>query len=109
MKTCDSRRAPPRTVGRGRRSTVSWARYRISLHFAEIYPGMAFTPNRNMNLRVEDQPVATEFDPYGETGWAAASVKTVEVDVNDEWLDIRLESDTQDLKISGVEIEPSDG
>jgi WD40 repeat protein/serine/threonine protein kinase/tetratricopeptide (TPR) repeat protein len=80
------------------------AKYRLTLHFAELI-------HRSPRLRVFDilvdgreVPELLAVDPPA-AGFAAAMQKSVEVEVRDGHLDIALRRKVGDPKLSGIEIE----
>jgi len=76
--------------------------YTLNLHFADIYftsPGQ-----RVFDVAVEGETVLSDFDIVGEAGPFAALVKTFQVDVLDDSLDIQFIHVVENPKISAIEI-----
>jgi hypothetical protein len=92
----------------GYRIPVPSGRYRVTLHFAEIYPDNARLPGRSMNVAIEGETVLENFELYREHGWANAVTHVFETEVADDWLDITFESVRLDMKVNGIEIERID-
>ena len=87
-------------------------RYRLSLHFAEVYWGSPKHPGRPKRKRifdvvVEDEARETAFDLTGEE-FATAVLKPYEVVVTDGLLDIEFRHREDHPKISAIEVMPLD-
>ena len=79
-------------------------RYRVTLHFAEIWfavPGM-----RRFDVRIEGSEVLREHEPLSK-GFLAADARSFEVEVRDGTLDIEFVRRVEDPAVSGLEIEAS--
>jgi hypothetical protein len=91
----------------GYRVDVPNGDYEIILHFAEIYhdrPGA-----RIMNIKIEDKPVLNGLDIYDRVGKNAAlqlafNTKDLNIPIMDERIDITLESQLDDTKLSALEV-----
>ena len=78
-------------------------RYRIKMHFAEIYqPGV-----RLFDALIEGRTVLKNYDP-SETGFATADIKSTNVNVRDGLLNIEFTAAQEAAKISAIEIESLD-
>jgi hypothetical protein len=78
-------------------------RYRVTLHFAEIFhhgPG-----ERVFDILLEGQTVLEAFEP-GAVGFATAVKKSFEVEVKDGFLEIGFRGRVGHPKVSAIEIEP---
>lgn len=89
--------------------------YSVYLHFAEIYWGViggdTSTATSNIGKRVfsvflENQEALSDFDIYAEVGPATAVVKSFEVNVNDDTLNIKFVPTANRGKVSAIEIIP---
>jgi serine/threonine protein kinase/WD40 repeat protein len=77
-------------------------RYRVSLHFAEVTRRQPMP--RVFTVLLERKVVLEAYEPLSR-GFAAAGIKTVEVDVDDCVLDLDFLSERSDPMISALEIE----
>ena len=76
--------------------------YRINLLFAEIYfydPG-----KRKFHVEIENERALSNYDIYAEVGHDFAVVKTYQVSVIDQQLNIQFTKVIEDLKISAIQI-----
>ena len=91
----------------GYRIPLPAGRYRIVLHFAEIYWGLphALGGKRVFGVLAEGRPVLESYDP-GAAGFATATTKDFEVEVRDGWLDIEFVPRVGDPKFAAIQIEP---
>ncbi|MCX5771763.1 MAG: malectin domain-containing carbohydrate-binding protein [Candidatus Hydrogenedentes bacterium] len=78
--------------------------YVVRLHFAEIYSGITGPGQRVFSVRLEGQPVLTNFDIYAEAGPKTALVKQFSVSVQDGSLQIQFVHGIENPKISAIEI-----
>ncbi|MBI4601196.1 MAG: PQQ-binding-like beta-propeller repeat protein [Planctomycetes bacterium] len=79
-------------------------RYRLTLHFAEVYfqePGM-----RRFDVRVEGAKFLDDYDPRERVGFAAADRQSHDVDVTDGVLDIEFVPRVENPKVSAIEVRP---
>ena len=79
--------------------------YRVGLHFAEIYDAVAFPGGRVFDVAIEDQAVLTGLDVFSRVGLYQALVENLEVQIDDGSLDIEFLHQTEDPKISAIEVE----
>jgi len=89
----------------GYRLPVPSGRYRIQLHFAEVYwrvPGV-----RRFDVRIEGERVVDGYEPIAR-GFAAAVVESFVTAVDDGQLDIELVAVADVPIISAIEIERAD-
>jgi hypothetical protein len=89
----------------GYRIPLPLGRYRVTLHFAEIWfknPG-----ERVFDVLIEGEKKLEAHDPV-RAGFAAADRKSFEVSVGDGWLDIELLHGPGDPKLSAIEAEKID-
>lgn len=89
--------------------------YSIYLHFAEIYWGViggdtssitSHVGKRVFSVFLEEQEALADFDIYAEVGPATAVVKSFDVNVNDDTLNIRFVPSANRGKVSAIEIIP---
>lgn len=83
--------------------------YNVKLHFAEIYWGAPDGGSEGANNRVFDVTIEnfvkmTDFDIYAEVGAVTAVVKTFEVTVDDEELNISFSASMDRPKLSALEV-----
>ncbi len=102
------------TVG----SALASGRYRVVLHFAEVYfglgcPGGGGVGSRVFDVYLEDQKVLSKLDVYAESGGCLVSiggnvgapiVRSFEVDILDGKLDIRMPASANNAKLSALEL-----
>jgi hypothetical protein len=97
---------PSRGEASGYRIPLPPGEYRVTLHFAEVYfqrPGA-----RVFDVSIEGRRVLEGFEPLA-AGFAAAVVKSFEVEAVDGLLVVELEGRTGEPKLSALEIEPGSG
>ena len=87
----------------GYRLPLPPARYRVTLHFAEVTIGHENT--RVFDVEIEDRVVLERLDVYREVGFAAAFKRSWEIEVRDGFLDITLVHRIENPLLSGIEIE----
>lgn len=87
--------------------------YSVYLHFAEIYWGVVGGDTtvggigkRVFSIYLEDSEALANFDIYAEVGPATAVVKSFDVNVSDDTLDIRFVPTANRGKVSAIEIIP---
>lgn len=83
--------------------------YNVYMHFAEIYWGVLDTGGvgtRVFNVLAEDTPVFENFDIAAEVGVGSALVKSFEITVTDDTLDLEFAPLQNRGKISALEIIP---
>ena len=90
---------------RGYRIPVANGRYRVILHFAEIFPNNARWPGRSLDAVIEGERVLQGLELFREHGWATAVSPAFDTEVSDDWLDITFESVRLDMKVNGIEVE----
>jgi hypothetical protein len=83
--------------------------YEVRLYFAEIYHGVstssAVTGDRVFDVSVEGNQVLNDYDIVAETGGAAAATdETFEVTPSDGTLDVSFTTETDNAKISAIEV-----
>jgi hypothetical protein len=79
-------------------------KYLVRLHFAEINLNMKAGALRVFDVRLEGQPVLTNFNIMTEAGFQTALVKSFTVLVSDGSLDIDFVHKIENPKISAIEI-----
>ena len=84
---------------------VAAGQYRVRLHFAEIYGGAAFSGGRIFDVLIEGQTVLNDYDIFADVGYATATVKEFIATVSDTALDIEFLHETENPKISAIEVE----
>jgi WD40 repeat protein/serine/threonine protein kinase len=84
----------------GYRIPLPAGRYRVQLHFAEIYESGV----RLFDVRAENRTILVDYDP-SENGFATAQIKTAILDVNDGLLDLEFIASREAAKISAIEID----
>jgi len=87
--------------------------YEVTLHFAELYQGVANDGgegDRLFDVSIEGQQVLAGYDIYAETGGAHAAVtETVTAAVTDGELNVDFSTVEDNAKLSAIEVEPADG
>ncbi|MEM9911584.1 MAG: malectin domain-containing carbohydrate-binding protein [Pseudomonadota bacterium] len=78
--------------------------YEIDLHFAEIWAPAFNDGVRVFDIEIEDEAVVEDMDIYQTAGARTAHVVTSQLTVEDGVLDIDLLKDTQNPKLSALEI-----
>lgn len=87
----------------GYRFTVpSSGKYRVELHFAEIF--MQQSGQRIFDVYLENKLVLDNLDIYAEVGHDAALVRTFDVEVTDGVLDVTFEKVVDRPKISAIQV-----
>ena len=89
-----------KTLPGGYRIPLPDGRYRVKLHFAEIYESAV----RSFSVSLEDHVILEDYDP-SQAGFAVADVKSNEVVVDDGLLNIVFTASREAAKISAIEIE----
>ncbi len=86
----------------GYRIPLPKGRYRVFLHFAEIYlrEGMG---RRTFDVVLEGQTMLAGYEP-GKAGFATARREEMEVRVEDGFLDLEFVARTRDPKVSAIEV-----
>lgn len=93
-------------------------RYRVTLHFAEIYfgpgcPGGGGDGSRVFQISLEGKEVAKDIDVFKESGGCLASTsstmgapiaRTFEVQIDDGTLTISMKAKTNNAKVSAIEV-----
>lgn len=89
----------------GYRIPLPNGKYTVKLHFAETFDELYGEGERVFTVKIDDQPVLTDFDPFKEAGKKyTAVVKTIPVEVKNGELTITFESQSQSPIINGIEI-----
>ncbi|WP_152418304.1 malectin domain-containing carbohydrate-binding protein, partial [Halorubrum aidingense] len=87
--------------------------YEVTLHFAELYQGVANDGgdgDRLFNASIEGQQVLDSYDIYAEAGGAhAATQETFTTEVTDGELNVAFSTVEDNAKVSAIEVEPVDG
>ncbi|MGF1444815.1 MAG: malectin domain-containing carbohydrate-binding protein [Pikeienuella sp.] len=83
--------------------------YRVELDFAEIWIGARAEGRRVFDVTAEGREVVADLDLAGSVGFRTATTEVFEVTVADGALDLVLEADTQNPKLSAMRIYRSDG
>ncbi len=78
--------------------------YTVKLYFAEVYSGITAAGQRVFDVSAEGQVALDSLDIFAEAGARTALVKDFPVSVNDGELEISLSHDTENPKISAIEI-----
>ncbi|HKI68137.1 MAG TPA: malectin domain-containing carbohydrate-binding protein [Verrucomicrobiae bacterium] len=82
-------------------------KYTVKFHFAETYDGISGPGDRVFSFKVEGHEFK-DFDVFAKTGGAQhAYVKTVNVEVTDDKLEITFTPNIQSPEINGIEIIPA--
>ncbi len=76
--------------------------YVVTLHFAETQHHSS--GKRVFDVKIEDQIVLENFDIHAEVGSFAACIKTTQVEVNDQQLDISFIAKTGEPCVAGIEV-----
>ncbi|MEN0053839.1 MAG: malectin domain-containing carbohydrate-binding protein [Mucilaginibacter sp.] len=76
--------------------------YMVRMHFTENYWTSA--GQRVFSINMENQPVLTNFDIFGEVGYRSAIVKDFKTTVTDGSLDIKFDPTANRVGICGIEI-----
>ncbi|HVR75257.1 MAG TPA: malectin domain-containing carbohydrate-binding protein, partial [Planctomycetota bacterium] len=76
-------------------------RYRVALHFAEVVDRSG---RRKFHILIEGVQVVTGYEPH-RAGFASADIKSFETTVKDGVLDIELDRQDGNPKVSAIEIE----
>lgn len=76
--------------------------YEVVLHFAEIF--VTGAGQRVFDVEVEGAPFLTDFDLYAEAGFAAALATNTVIEVSDYSIDIEFISQTDNPKVSAIEV-----
>lgn len=87
---------------------VSSGKYRVKLHFAEIYNDISDSGERVFDVSLEGQKVLSSLDIYAEVGFRTALIKEFEISVNDGGLTLNAQSSKQNPQISAIEVWRSD-
>ena len=87
----------------GYRIPVPSGRYRVTLHFAEVWTPRAEV--RVFDVHMEGKTVLADYDPVKAVGFAHADARRFEVEVVDGLLDIEFDSKHHNPMISAIEIE----
>jgi serine/threonine-protein kinase len=87
----------------GYRIPLPPGRYRVTLHFAEIWTSQSGV--RVFNVLIEGKTVIADYDLVREVGFARADVKRFDVEVADGLLDIDFTSRHNRPMISAIEID----
>ncbi|WP_435361659.1 malectin domain-containing carbohydrate-binding protein [Haloarchaeobius sp. DFWS5] len=96
--------------------------YEVTLHFAEIYQGVAGSDSpdsdgpsdgtnqndRVFNASIEGQEVLTEYDLFADVGPANATTKTFTVEVTDGELTVDFDALYDNAKVSAIEVHAVD-
>ena len=80
-------------------------RYRITLHFAEIWDEKRMHENRLIYVKLENQPVLEGYEPL-QAGFATADRKSFEIQVEDGFLDLELIPRRDHPILTAIEVEP---
>ncbi|MDZ5812791.1 malectin domain-containing carbohydrate-binding protein, partial [Halorubrum sp. AD140] len=84
--------------------------YEVTLHFAELYHGVANDGgegDRLFDVSIEGQQVLDEYDIYAEAGGEHAAIQeTFTTEVDDGELNVDFETVENNAKVSAVEVEP---
>ena len=90
----------------GYRIPLAVGRYRVVLHFAEIFDGRESPPERprTFDVRLEGRVVLHEYQP-GAPGLAMATRQSFDVDVRDGWLDVRFVHRVAAPAVAAIEVE----
>ena len=87
--------------------------YEVTLHFAELYQGVANDGgegDRLFNASIEGQQVLSEYDIYAKAGGEHAAVtENFTAEVTDGELNVEFSSVEDNAKVSAIEVEPVDG
>ena len=87
--------------------------YEVTLHFAELYQGVANDGgegDRLFNASIEGQQVLESYDIYAEAGGPHAAVsETFTTEVTDGELNLAFSMVADNAKVSAIEVEPADG
>jgi hypothetical protein len=78
--------------------------YDVTLHFAEIWQPAFDEDVRVFDITLEDQIRVDQLDIFAESGARTANTVELEVTVTDGELNLALEQDTQNPKLSALEI-----
>ena len=86
------------------RFKVSNGKYRVTLHFAEIY--WAVPGKRVMDIRIQDSLVIEDMDVYAEGGGKNLAFQKVfeQVEVTDSLLTLSFSASADNAKLSAIEI-----
>jgi PKD repeat protein/N-acetylneuraminic acid mutarotase len=83
---------------------VTPATYRVRLHFADIYEGTHQVGGRIFGVEMEGETVLGGLDIFAQVGGFAALVVETDVAVGDGVLDILFRHETENPKISAIEV-----
>lgn len=78
--------------------------YLVTLHFAEIWDGAFAEGARTFDVSIEGSVVEQALDVFAESGVNAPLLKSYVVRVTDGVLDIDLDADVQNPKLSALEV-----
>lgn len=92
---------------KGYRIPIPSGRYRVTLHFAEIF--FPFPGCRVFDVFVESKPVLENLDLVRDLGFARITVVPLNVDVEDGLLEIEFGHRVENPLISSIEIEANPG
>ncbi|GMW02599.1 MAG: hypothetical protein AMXMBFR84_37350 [Candidatus Hydrogenedentota bacterium] len=87
--------------------TVSPGTYAVTLHFAEIYSGVAFQGGRVFDVLAEGNVVLNDFDIFAKAGFETATTETFTVAATDGQLNIQFVHGTENPKVSAIEVKTS--
>ncbi len=76
--------------------------YQVDLHFVEIQHQSS--GKRVFDVMIEDQPVLENFDIFAEVGRFAACVKSVQIEVKDQQIDISFNAKAGESAIAAIEL-----
>ncbi|WP_198664701.1 malectin domain-containing carbohydrate-binding protein [Halorubrum sp. 48-1-W] len=86
--------------------------YEVTLHFAEIYQGVANDGgegDRLFDVSIEGQQVLDSYDIYAEAGGPHAAIQeTFTAEVTDGELNVEFTTVEDNAKVSAIEVEPID-
>lgn len=83
--------------------TVPAGQYEVRLYLAETYTAITAAGQRVFNVRIEGNPVLTNFDQFAEAGYNAI-VKSFTVNVTDGTLNIEFIHVQENPTVKGIEI-----
>jgi glucose/arabinose dehydrogenase len=78
--------------------------YRVTLYFADIFPGTHAVGARVFDVEIGGHVVFEDVDIFAEVGGLAALVKTADVHAHDGVLEIKFLQKIQNPKISAIEV-----
>lgn len=78
--------------------------YTVRLYFAEIYPRVMAVGGRTFDVSLEGDLVLDDYDIFGDVGGWAGVVKEFETTVSDGSLSLEFTHETENPKVSAIEI-----